>query len=134
MLVYLQLGLIFIDDIDRLDDNEIYTLFKLVKLNANFENFIFILNFDEEQVAKALMKRSGKEVEDGKKYLEKIINIPIHLPKIKINLLERLFRNQLAIVLQNLDIKEEEYGKKDAEIQQEINSKTIKLLVSNKDF
>lgn len=99
--------LIFIDDIDRLDDNEIYTLFKLVKLNANFDNFIFILNFDEEQVAKALMKRSGKELEDGKKYLEKIINIPIHLPKIESLYLERYFRNKLTIVLNQSDLVDE---------------------------
>ncbi|WP_396152630.1 P-loop NTPase fold protein [Flavobacterium sp.] len=107
--------LIFIDDIDRLDDNEIYTLFKLVKLNANFNNFIFILNFDEEQVGKALKKKSGGEVEDGKKYLEKIISIPIHIPKIEKSYLERYFRNQLAIILNNLDLK--------IDIQQDINSR-----------
>src|SRR5690606_33288238 len=86
-----------------------------VKLNANFDNFIFILNFDEEQVAKALMKRSGKEIEDGKKYLEKIINIPIHLPKIEENFLEKYFTHQLAVILKNLDLNLEE--------QQNINSR-----------
>lgn len=107
--------LIFIDDIDRLDDSEIYTLFKLVKLNANFDNFIFILNFDEEQVAKALKNKSGENFDDGKKYLEKIINIPIHLPKIEEYLLEKYFREQLAKVLKNLSLSYER--------QQDINSR-----------
>lgn len=37
---------IFIDDIDRLDKQEIYSLFRLVKLTADFKNTTYILSFD----------------------------------------------------------------------------------------
>jgi predicted KAP-like P-loop ATPase len=75
---------VFIDDLDRLDKEEIYTILKLIKLNANFSNFIFIVNIDNDHVAKAIKDRYGNDIEDGRHFLEKIINIPIHLPRIEI--------------------------------------------------
>jgi len=86
---------VFIDDIDRLDKDEIYTILKLIKLNANFNNFIFIVTLDSDHVAKAIKDRYGNEIEDGKLFLEKIINIPIHLPKIENEDLQYFFELKL---------------------------------------
>ena len=44
---------IFMDDIDRLDNSEIHAVFKLVKLTANFKNTTYVLAFDNVMVAKA---------------------------------------------------------------------------------
>ena len=49
--------LIMIDDIDRLDDTEIATVFKLVKLAADFTHTAYVLAFDYDVVATALSKR-----------------------------------------------------------------------------
>jgi hypothetical protein len=95
---------VFIDDLDRLDKEEIYTILKLIKLNANFSNFVFIVNLDSEQVAKAIKHRYGDEVLDGKFFLEKIINIPIHLPRIEEEDLKEFFKNQLFQVKNNLGL------------------------------
>lgn len=103
--------LIFIDDLDRLDKNEIYTILKLIKLNANFDNFIFITTLDSEHVAKAIKDRYGDEKEDGILFLEKIINIPIHLPKIEEEDLKFYFEKKLDEVSKKLGLnrdKEEE--------------------------
>nr|WP_321227143.1 P-loop NTPase fold protein [uncultured Psychroserpens sp.] len=75
--------IVFIDDLDRLDKDEIFTILKLIKLNGSFDNFIYLVTLDSEQVAKAISQRYGTDTNDGKLFLEKIINIPIHLPRIE---------------------------------------------------
>lgn len=106
--------LVFIDDLDRLDKNEIYTILKLIKLNANFHNFIFITTLDSEHVAKAIKDRYSDDSEDGKLFLEKIINIPIHLPKIEEEDLRFFFEKKLLQISKNLDIND----KKQEELQE----------------
>jgi hypothetical protein len=70
---------IIMDDIDRLDKNEIQAVFKLVKLSADFPNTAYILAFDEEMVAHALGEKYGS-LEAGRNYVEKIVQVPLHLP------------------------------------------------------
>lgn len=98
--------IVFIDDIDRLDKNEIYTILKLIKLNANFHKFIFIVTLDAEHVAKAINKRYGSDIEDGYLFLEKIINIPIHIPKIEKEDLQLFFEDNLYQISNYLDLNE----------------------------
>lgn len=94
--------IVIIDDLDRLDKNEIYAILKLIKLNANFNNFIFITTLDSEQIAKAIKDRYGSDINDGYSFLEKIINIPIHLPRIEKEDLHYFFELNFEKVLDNL--------------------------------
>jgi hypothetical protein len=72
---------ILIDDIDRLDRQEIQTIFKLVKLSADFNYTSYVLSFDDEMVAAALGEKYGSGgAESGRAFLEKIIQVPLHLP------------------------------------------------------
>ncbi|MER2906774.1 KAP family P-loop NTPase fold protein [Morganella morganii] len=74
---------ILIDDIDRLDKDETNAIFKLVKLSASFKHTCYVLAFDDEVVAAALGERygaGGKEA--GRAFLEKIIQVPLHLPPV----------------------------------------------------
>lgn len=100
--------IVFVDDLDRLDKDEIYTILKLIKLNADFANFIFIINLDSEQVSKAIGKRYGEQKDDGKQFLEKIINIPIYLPKIEREDLRYFFELKLKKILNNFPFLTEE--------------------------
>lgn len=104
---------IFIDDIDRLDKDEIYTLLKIVKLNANFKNLIYIISLDAQQVSKAIHHRYGNKPEDGYLFLEKIINIPIYLPRIEKEDLQYFFEKKLSIIKSSLALvnKEEDFKK-----------------------
>jgi KAP-like P-loop domain-containing protein len=70
---------IMMDDIDRLDKSEIQTVFRLVKLLADFPNTTYVLCFDDKRVAEALGERYGHEG-GGKNFLEKIIQVPLSLP------------------------------------------------------
>ena len=72
---------VLVDDIDRLDRREIQTIFKLVKLSANFENTAYVLAFDDKMVSEALGENYGAGGADaGRNFLEKIVQVPLHLP------------------------------------------------------
>jgi len=75
---------IIMDDIDRLDRAEIQAIFRLVKLTGDFENTAYVLAFDEQMVASAIGEKyassSGQSYEAGINFLEKIVQVPLHLP------------------------------------------------------
>ncbi|MBN2963288.1 AAA family ATPase [Sulfurospirillum sp. T05] len=69
---------IIIDDIDRLTDKETEFIFRLVKGIADFDNVIYLLLYDKEIVARSL---ETFKKESGEKYLEKIVQYPLCVPK-----------------------------------------------------
>ncbi len=72
---------VLMDDIDRLDKSEIQTVFRLVKLVADFNNTAYVLAFDSDMVASALQERySSHDKDAGRNFLEKIIQVPLDLP------------------------------------------------------
>lgn len=72
---------VFVDDIDRLDRGEIHAILKLIKLSASFQNTAYVLAFDAEVVAASLGERYGSgDIAAGRSFVEKIIQIPLHLP------------------------------------------------------
>lgn len=70
---------VMMDDIDRLDMAEIQTVFKLVKLLADFPNTTYILACDNKRVAEALKDKYGS-VDASSNFLEKIVQVPLSLP------------------------------------------------------
>lgn len=70
--------IIFIDDIDRLQPEEIIRVLQLVRNTANFKNSIFIIPYDETYIKEAMNNLNVSE-----KYLEKILTQPHHLPLIQ---------------------------------------------------
>lgn len=96
--------IIVIDDIDRLNNDEIRQIFQLVKMLGDFSNTIYFLAFDREVVVKAL----GKVQEGpGDSYLEKIVQFPIELPPISKLELEKLLFKLLDELIK--DIPEEKW-------------------------
>ena len=69
--------LVVIDDIERLTEDEISLVFRLVKANADFPNLIFLLLFQRETAVSALDKISSNQ---GQLFLEKIVQVGIDLP------------------------------------------------------
>jgi predicted KAP-like P-loop ATPase len=95
---------IMMDDIDRLDKQEIQTIFKLVKLSADFPFVSYVLAFDDEMVAAALAEKYGN-VEAGKKFLEKIVQVPLHLPPARSEVLGNLCFEGINAALELAEIK-----------------------------
>ncbi|PGM93425.1 P-loop NTPase fold protein [Bacillus cereus] len=69
---------IFIDDLDRMEREEILLIFKMVKLFSDFDNFIYILSFDKKRIERILYR----EMKSDKDYLDKIIQVGFTLPKV----------------------------------------------------
>lgn len=74
--------LIFIDDIDRLDKEEVHAVFRLVRQIADFPNMIYFLSMDPNIVSKSLGEYFGDNPLDGRNYIDKIVQVPIILPVI----------------------------------------------------
>jgi hypothetical protein len=91
--------LIMIDDIDRLDDAEIATVFKLVKLAADFSHTSYILAFDQDVVTKALSKRFANSERSGSSFIEKIVQVPIELPRADQGVLQSMTLQAMTEVL-----------------------------------
>lgn len=88
--------LIVIDDIDRLTPEETRQLFTVIKALADFPNVVYLLAFDRDVAAQAIEQQSGLP---GKRYLEKIIQVPFELPPVdRVALRAALFR-RLDLVL-----------------------------------
>lgn len=79
--------LVVIDDIDRLSTEETKQIFQLVKAHADFSNVRYLLLFEKTIVEEAL-NESSKGC-SGAEYLEKIVQIGIHVPKIQKDVLDR---------------------------------------------
>ena len=95
--------IIFVDDIDRLDKDSMLSMFRLIRLNADFINTIYILSFDR-QVAIELLESEQKKF--GRKYLEKIIQVPFDLPMPEKSLVMDFLIRKLNSLLLNLPKRE----------------------------
>ena len=94
--------IIFIDDIDRIYPDEIAEIFKLVKLNLNFTNTVFIISYDKDIVEEALRKKFG---DNWAKYPEKIIQVDFTVPFPNKNTLGKIFIREIAALFSELDCK-----------------------------
>jgi len=68
---------IIVDDIDRLNSDEIKQIFQVIKIIADFPNVVYVLAFDRSVIEPML---EPVQCSSGSKYLEKIIQAPFDLP------------------------------------------------------
>lgn len=88
-----QSTLVVIDDIDRLSPAEIALLFQLVKANSDFPKVIYLLLFQRKIVEKALDSTIGSDA--GRKYLEKIVQVPLNIPYLTPDQIEEFLLQKL---------------------------------------
>jgi hypothetical protein len=103
--------LVLIDDIDRLSAHEIHAILRLVKLTGDFHYTTYLLAFDEKVVTQAIGERyAGGSKKAGRRYLEKIIQVPLHLPVIQREAMKRYFQEGFSrsLLLTNTQLSEEE--------------------------
>lgn len=70
---------VFIDDLDRLPPNEAFQMIRTVKAITDFPQTSFVLAFERRYIESSL-KLHG--IEDAGSYLDKIIQVRLHLPLI----------------------------------------------------
>lgn len=98
--------LIVIDDIDRLTNSETEVFFRLIKGIADFNNIIYLLLYDKDVVSNSLKKI--KE-EKGEKYLDKIVQYSISVPKPHKYILKNEMFKRLDNLLNELESKGKHY-------------------------
>jgi predicted KAP-like P-loop ATPase len=94
--------LVIIDDIDRLNSEEIRQIFRVIKAVADFPNIIYLLAFDKTVAVEALKSTQGISGED---YLEKIVQVPFELPIPDKYSLRNLLLKKINIILGETPIK-----------------------------
>ncbi|MBD2165358.1 AAA family ATPase [Calothrix membranacea FACHB-236] len=84
-----------IDDIDRLNTDDIMQLFRLLKAMPTFDDVVYVLAFNREVVHKIIADNQGIP---GDIYLEKIIQAAFELPIPEKTLLRRLLFEKLNTI------------------------------------
>ena len=82
---------IFIDDIDRLDADQMMLIFRLVKQIADFPNIIYVLSMDKSTVVKVIKASQSINAE---KYLEKIVQATLIVPAFEHNFAYQYLYNE----------------------------------------
>lgn len=75
--------IVMIDDVDRLDKEELHSVMRLIRQVADFKNCIYIVAMDVDMVAKSIADYHGNgSRQDGRKFIDKIVQVPIVLPQL----------------------------------------------------
>lgn len=69
---------VFVDDLDRLDPNEVVEVLRLIKAVADFPNVAYVLAYDAEVISKSLEK--SLHISNGRNYLEKVVQASFKVP------------------------------------------------------
>lgn len=72
---------VFIDDLDRADPRLIPKTLLALRELLDWPDFAFVLAFDKDVVASALREYSKAFGESAQQFLDKIIDVPFHLPE-----------------------------------------------------
>lgn len=81
--------IIYIDDLDRLDKDEIVEVLRLIRNTANFYNTFFVVAYDKNYVANALKEHNAYNYAQ---FLEKIFQIEVTIPYFN----KEILRDKLA--------------------------------------
>jgi hypothetical protein len=92
--------IIILDDIDRLIDDEIIEVFRLVKGMSNIHGITFLLLYDRAHIANALQKVS---LNKGEEFLGKIVQFPINVPEPPTDSIISFVEHEVMKLTQNTD-------------------------------
>ena len=79
---------VLIDDVDRLDQESMRYMFRLIRLNADFDSVTYVLAFDRNVVESVLRMEQGVS---GHEYLEKIVQVGFDIPPAEPSKLKQIF-------------------------------------------
>ena len=97
---------VMIDELDRVEDQEVRSVAQLVRAVADFRSISYILAFDAERVTDALGGVGDKteRAERGKAYLEKIVQLQIPVPVTLEEEILKLIESSLLPILAELGV------------------------------
>jgi hypothetical protein len=105
--------IVYIDDVDRLQAQEVLEVIKIIRNTANFGNTFFIVAYDREYVLNAIHEINSHA---SRTYLEKIFQVELTLPLLKEDILKEQFLEGLNSMLPETAKEEVEKFKKNTSI------------------
>lgn len=87
---------VFIDDIDRLEPEQIRMLLRQVKANTNLPNIVFVLMYQPSIIERALDPVAHGH---GRAFLEKIVQTNFDLPAVPVSIVHRIFAEELSALV-----------------------------------
>ena len=91
--------LVVIDDLDRLTPSEAVEMVSLLKGLGDLPNVVYLLCYDEDRLADLI--KTELEL-DGREFLQKIVQYPVHLPPLDTTDITRLLDADLGQMLPDL--------------------------------
>lgn len=83
---------VFIDDLDRLDADELMEIMKLIRNISDFPYMYFVAAYDKTYLVKCL---ENKTKTNGSLFIEKIFQHEFHLPIVPIQILKKILYNSI---------------------------------------
>lgn len=83
---------IFIDDLDRLEGNELFEVLRLIRITANFRNVVFVVAYDRDYICNVL--NESKNIKRAEEYIQKIFHLEVSLPKFEDETLLDVFMDE----------------------------------------
>lgn len=99
---------VVIDDMDRLGDDEVLLVLRLIKANADFPNLTYLLLFQRDIVERAVHRKTS---ENGSAYLEKFVQVFLDLPQPNFGKIRRVVADGLTDLVNRLGISWERFEK-----------------------
>ena len=90
---------IAIDDVDRLQYNEIVSLVKLIRNTADFPNIFYIIAADKQSILQIMKTKGG--IENPELYLQKFFNHEMILPATEEGVLDTLFNATVKDIVEH---------------------------------
>lgn len=97
---------VVVDDIDRLQGDELLAVFKLIRLVGRLRNVHYLLSFDDETVRDVLAEEPLARRQAGRAlaFLEKIVQVRVDIPPLHPYDTDALVRESLTSALQRSDV------------------------------
>jgi hypothetical protein len=99
--------IIIIDDIDRLQKEEILFIFKMIQTVFNFDHLIYVLNFDEDRISKIFKAEFATDTN----YLDKIIQTKINVPQMDVKVMQEVGTTSLLHILAYYGVRMSDEGR-----------------------
>lgn len=87
---------VFIDDLDRLEHQELFEVLRLIRITASFSNLMFIVSYDRHHIRQMLR---ANNIEEGDQFVKKIFNTEIVLPELEPYILPQMLLDELTRML-----------------------------------
>lgn len=107
--------IVIIDELDRVDDDEVRSMAQLVRSVMDFPEISYLLAYDEARVTEALGSSARDKTqahERGRKYLEKIVQLQVRVPPLLEGELQNLAFGEIEKILVRENLALRDLGKK----------------------